>query len=340
MRLFSCPSCKLAVFFSNVKCERCAVELGYDPATNRMIALVEGAPYKHCANHPHQVCNWLLPAASVETLCRACRHNEVIPDLSIPENLPLWRRMEEAKHRLLYTILRLRLPLFDRTERPADGLGFQFLAADDPKTQVMTGHAGGLITIALTEANDAEREQRRARLHEPYRTLLGHFRHEIGHWYWDVLIKHTPARAGFVALFGDPDQDYGQALERHYAQGPSPDWRDSLISAYAGSHPWEDFAETWAHYFHIVDTIETGSSYRITLTPRVDHDDLLSTSLDFDVYDPGLSMQTLTDAWVALSSALNSFNRSMGLADAYPFVLSPTVYEKLGFLHQLVHTAR
>ena len=151
MRLFSCPSCKLAVFFSNVKCERCAVELGYDPATHRMIALVEGAPYKPCSNHPHQVCNWLLPAASPETRCRACRHNEVIPDLSIPENLPLWQRMEEAKHRLLYTILRLKLPLFDRTERPDDGLGFQFLAADDPKT-VMTGHAGGLITIALIEA--------------------------------------------------------------------------------------------------------------------------------------------------------------------------------------------
>ena len=338
MRLFSCPSCKLAVFFSNVKCERCSVELGYDPATHKIV--VVDTSYKHCANHPHLVCNWLLPVDAPEPLCRACRHNQVIPDLSIPEHLPLWRRMEEAKHRLLYTVLRLRLPLFDRTERPDDGLGFQFLAADDPEMQVTTGHAGGLITIALIEANDAEREQRRAKLREPYRTLLGHFRHELGHWYWNVLIKNTPARAGFVELFGDPDQDYGRALDRHYANGPSPTWRDSLISAYAGAHPWEDFAETWAHYFHLVDTIETGSSYRITLTPRVDRDEILSTSLDFDVYDPTLPMQTLTDAWVALSSALNSFNRSMGLADAYPFVLSPKVYAKLGFIHGLVHRAR
>ena len=338
MRLFSCPSCKLAVFFSNVKCERCSVELGYDPATHKIV--VVDTSYKHCANHPHQVCNWLLPVDAPEPLCRACRHNQVIPDLSIPEHLPLWRRMEEAKHRLLYTVLRLRLPLFDRTERPDDGLGFQFLAADDPKMQVTTGHAGGLITIALIEANDAEREQRRAKLREPYRTLLGHFRHELGHWYGGLLIEDTPARTGFVELFGDPDLDYGQALARHYASGPEPAWRDSLISAYAGAHPWEDFAETWAHYFHLVDTIETGSSYRITLTPRVDHDEILSTSLDFDVYDPTLPMQTLTDAWVALSSALNSFNRSMGLADAYPFVLSPKVYAKLGFIHGLVHRAR
>ena len=345
MRLFSCPACGLVVFFGNVACERCGAELGYEPTGNAMISLGpdgvatagrrKGTAWRRCDNHVHGVCSWLLPADSPDALCRACRHNLVIPDLSEPENVALWRRMEEAKHRLLYTVLRLRLPLFDRTEHPDDGLGFQFLRAEAPRTEVTTGHAGGLITIALAEADDAEREKRRADLHEPYRTLLGHLRHEIGHWYWDQLVKDTAWLAPFTALFGDASQDYAAALERHYADGPRPGWQDELVSAYASSHPWEDFAETWAHYFHMVDTLETGGSFGIVLCPRLDHDQVLSTSLDFDVYAPELPTETLLDAWVALSSALNSFNRSMGLADAYPFVLSPKVHEKLAFVHAL-----
>lgn len=330
MRLFACPACKLAVFFGNTKCERCSTELGYEPHANRMVAATD---YKRCANFAHGVCNWVLAPTSPDALCRACRHNVIVPD---PSHAVRWAKLEAAKHRLLYTVLRLGLPLFDRVERPDDGLGFQFLGDDT----AMTGHAGGLITIAVIEADDAEREKRRTRLHEPYRTLLGHFRHEIGHWYWDRLVRDTSHRGEFTSLFGDADQSYADALAHYYEHGPAPDWQQTLISAYASMHPWEDFAETWAHYFHIVDTIETGGSYAITLTPRVDHDQILSTSLDFNVYDAALPMQTLTDAWVALSSALNSFNRSMGLADAYPFVLSPKVFEKLGFVHRLVHANR
>jgi hypothetical protein len=278
-------------------------------------------------------------APADNALCRACRHNLTIPDPSQADNVVLWRKMEEAKHRLLYTILRLRLPLFDRSEREG-GLGFDFLRSDDPKREVMTGHAGGIITIALAEADDAEREKRRNRLGEPYRTLLGHFRHEVGHWYWDQLVRDTRWREPFTALFGDASQDYVQALKQHYASGPKPGWQDELISAYAGAHPWEDFAETWAHYFHMLDTLDTGGSFGIVLSPRVDHEQVLSTSLDFNVYDPALAMTTLTAAWVALSSALNAFNRSMGIADPYPFVLSPKVIEKLGFIHTLIRDHR
>lgn len=352
MKLFSCPACHLIVFFGNVRCGRCGEALGYEPETNTMVTLAAdgerwratagrhaGTAWRYCANHTHDVCNWLIPADAAAELCRACRHNVTIPDVSVPENVVLWRKLEEAKHRLLYTILRLRLPLFDRSERP-DGLAFEFLRSDDPQHQVTTGHARGLITIALAEADDAEREARRTRLGEPYRTLLGHFRHEVGHWYWDQLVRDTKWRAPFTELFGDADQDYGEALKRHYAAGPRPSWQDELISAYAGAHPWEDFAETWAHYFHMLDTLETGGSYGIVLSPRVDRDQILSTSLDFDVYDPALAPTTLHDAWVALSAALNSFNRSMGLSDAYPFVLSPKVVEKLGFIHALIRDRR
>jgi hypothetical protein len=352
MKLFSCPACGLIVFFGNVRCERCSEILGYDPVTNTMVALHAegdqlvaragrhaGTAWKYCGNHAHDVCNWLLPADSPDELCRACRHNLVIPDISQPANVALWRKMEEAKHRLLYTVLQLQLPLFDRSARP-DGLGFEFLRSDDPKREVVTGHAGGLITIALAEADDAEREQRRAKLGEAYRTLLGHFRHEVGHWYWEQLVANTRWLAPFTELFGDASADYGEALKRHYASGPRANWQDELISPYAGSHPWEDFAETWAHYFHMIDTLETGGSFGIALSPRADRDEVLTTSLDFKVYDPALDMPTLTTAWVALSSALNSFNRSMGVPDAYPFVLSPKVNEKLGFIHALVRDQR
>lgn len=332
MRLFSCPSCRVVVYFENVRCERCEAAFGYDPARNRMAVVGE---LRYCANRAHGVCNWLLPAGDAGELCVACRHNLVIPDLSIAENVPPWTKIEWAKHRLLYTLLRLGLPHPTRTEQE-DGLGFEFLADVGPEPTVMTGHANGLITIALAEADDAEREKRRMRLGEAYRTLLGHFRHEVGHWYWDLLVRDTRWREPFVALFGDPDQDYGEALQRHYANGPRPDWQAELISSYAGSHPWEDFAETWAHYLHMVDTLETGGSYRISLTPRLDHEHLLTTSLDFDVFAPTVDVPTLTAAWVALSSALNSFNRSMGLPDAYPFVVAPKVYEKIGFVHDLV----
>lgn len=337
MRLFCCPSCAHILFFGNVRCERCETTLGYDPERNTMVSLEADTRWRYCANHAHDVCNWLLPADSdpAQGLCIACRHNLVIPDLTIPSNLVWWRRIEEAKHQLLYTILRLRLPRFDRATHP-EGLAFEFRAPDAPTAQVMTGHASGVITLALDEADDAERERRRTALREPYRTLLGHFRHEVGHWYWDRLVRDGDAQTGFTDVFGDASQPYGEALERHYASGPPVDWQAEYVSAYAAAHPWEDFAETWAHYFHIVDTLETGGAWGIVLHPRLDHDHILTTTLNFDIYSRDIAMTTISDAWFAFSIALNSFNRSMGLQDAYPFVLSPRVIEKLEFIHRLV----
>ncbi len=352
MKLFSCPACDQVVFFNNVKCERCGHALGYEPFSNRMLALEPdaetgfwrsvgkkgaGDAWKYDDNYQYGVCNWLLPADSPETLSLASSFNNVIPNLSNPDNVALWQKMEFAKQRLIYTLMRLGLPMPSRTEHP-EGLAFEFLVDDPDSSQhVMTGHDNGLITIALAEADDAEREKRRTAMNEPYRTLLGHFRHEIGHWYWDRLVRDGGALAECRALFGNDEEDYGQALQNHYNNGPKPNWQDEYVSTYAGAHAWEDFAETWAHYLHIVDTLETGGSWGMTLHPRLDKEGILTTDIDFKVYDDSTTMEQIADAWLALSSALNSLNRSMGHQDLYPFVLAPRVIEKLGFIHDLVH---
>lgn len=351
MRLFACPNCSQVVYFENVVCERCNHALGYEPTLNRMLALEkaedgawvsvgaksDGLKRLYCANYAPGVCNWLTPAEGGETFCDCCRHNLVVPNVSDPANVELWRKMELAKRRLFYSIERLRLPRITRAENP-EGLGFQFLS-DDPGASghVMTGHDDGLITIALVEADDAEREQRRSAMGEPYRTLLGHFRHEVGHWYWDRLVRDGGLIPQCRAVFGDESVDYDQALQAHYANGPRPGWQDDYVSSYAAAHPWEDFAETWAHYFHITDTLDTARSFGFSVDPRVDREDAITGEVDFDVYGQATTIERLVGAWFALAAALNALNRSMGQTDPYPFVLAAPIVKKLGFIHDLVH---
>jgi hypothetical protein len=200
----------------------------------------------------------------------------------------------------------------------------------------MTGHANGLITINLAEADDSERERQRRQMGEPYRTLLGHFRHEIAHYYWDRLVANTPAIGEFRDIFGDEQQDYGEALQRHYAGGPPGNWPENFVSAYASMHPWEDFAETWAHYFHMVDTLETAAAFGLRVRPKVSPD--LATVIDFDPHSA--TMERIIDAWLPLAFASNSINRSMGLPDLYPFVLTPPVIVKLTYIHERIRASR
>jgi hypothetical protein len=344
MRLFECQRCGQPLYFENTSCESCGLRLGYlpepgtvtalEPLENewRALAAPEGR-FRFCANAERGVCNWLVAAESAETFCAACRHNRMIPDLNSPENLLHWRRIEFAKHRLFYTLLRLRLPLTTRPEDPK-GLAFDFLSAPVGSAQaVIMGHVGGLITLNVAEADDAEREQRRKSMAEPYRTLLGHFRHEIAHYYWDHLVDGTPALEEFRRLFGDEREDYVAALQRYYASGPPPDWTDHFVTAYASSHPWEDFAETWAHYFHIVDTLETAGAFGVRLRPKVKAG--LAAVIDFDPHVA--EMDRIIDAWLPLTFAVNSINRSMGQPDLYPFVLAPTAIWKLAFVHDRIH---
>jgi hypothetical protein len=349
MKLFECQNCGQPLYFENTKCESCGLRLGYLPEPGIVSALEEtdgawralarpGERHRLCPNAEHDVCNWLVNADSAEAFCAACRHNRTIPDLSSPENLVHWRRIEYAKHRLFYSLLRLNLPLATRTEDP-DGLAFDFLSnpadAGSGQSQVLTGHASGLITLNVAEADAPERERQRKSMGEPYRTLLGHFRHEIAHYYWDRLVRDSPAIDEFRRLFGDEREDYIVALQRHYANGPAPDWAERFVTAYASSHPWEDFAETWAHYFHMVDTLETAFAFGLRLRPKVAKGADLAAAIDFDPYVS--EMDRIIDAWLPLTFAMNSINRSMGQPDLYPFILPPPVIWKLTFIHTQIH---
>jgi hypothetical protein len=349
MKLFSCDHCGHALYFENVVCEHCGHRLGYVPDANALVSLepgdtgwqapfLPGRSFRFCDNAEHGACNWLVDADSGEgPFCRACRHNELIPPMDDPANLRRWQVIERAKKRLIYSLLRLRLPLATRNEDPLHGLSFRFLSEALEPSPVRTGHQAGIITIALTEADDAQREYRRTQFNEPYRTLLGHFRHEIGHHYWDILVSQSPHIEEFRRLFGD-EEFYDAALQRYYANGAPPDWQQTHISNYATSHPWEDFAETWAHYLHLVDTTEMASAFGVRLRPRVDERGELTTRIDFDPYDL-LSIGELIDNWIPLASLINNLNRAVGQHDAYPFVLTPLVIEKLSFIQKLAREA-
>lgn len=350
MRLFKCAVCAQLLHFENTRCERCGHVLGYEPGENRMPALEQDGEhwrnavtpertYHFCANVVHGACNWLVEDASAETFCLACRHNGIIPDLSLTDNLTHWRKIEIAKHRLFYTLLRLRLPLNTRASDP-EGLVFNFLADPPQETgeRVMTGHDSGLITLALSEADDPERERRRSDMGEPYRTLLGHFRHEVGHYFWDRLVRDRDGLAAFRATFGDESVDYGAALAAYYANGAPEGWQDRFVSAYATAHPWEDFAETFAHYLHILDTMEMARAFNLHVAPRLDDTGTLEAVVDFDPYKQR-DFTAVAENWLPISFAMNSINRCMGQPDLYPFVLSPMVIEKLGFIHDLVRSS-
>ena len=348
MKLFECEHCRRAVYFDNTACLNCGHRLGYLPQRSLMVtlepdgdlwrALAEPELYRFCANAAQGACNWLVSQSSTEELCEACRHNATLPDLSNPDNLARWRKLEAAKHHLFYSLILWRLPRADRAQDPENGLAFEFLAegknADGTPIPVMTGHSGGLITLNVAEADDPEREARRTRLHETYRTLLGHFRHEIGHYYWDCLVRDTEHLARFRELFGDETRDYGEALKAHYEAGAPAGWEQSFITPYAAAHPWEDFAECWAHYMHIVDSLETAGSFGVRIRPRAGEADDLDARIDFNPYRTTLTK--LIEAWVPVTLAVNSLNRSMGQPDLYPFVLSKPVVTKMGFIHDLV----
>lgn len=350
--------CGRPVFFLNSICLGCNSPLGFEPEllqvralepgpderTWKLIGQTEPAPiWKRCSHFDSPSgCNWLVSAREEEPLCRACRLNRTIPSLDDSDNARWWRLIENAKRRLVAQLLGLGLPVESKvSENPERGVMFDFLRSPPEGPRVLTGHAAGLITLNVEEADDSIREKTRQEMREPYRTLLGHFRHEIGHYYWDRLVWDTPWLEKFRALFGDEREDYAAALQRNYDQGPPPDWADRHISAYASVHPWEDWAECWAHYLHVVDSLDTALGFGL-------HGEDVETAVEpfsiEDLYDPHAPdaphVLLLMNSWVQLTTVLNELARSMGQHDFYPFVMSRPVLKKLHFIQMVVKAER
>lgn len=335
MRSFDCRNCGQLVFFENTACLHCEARLGFrwsdrrlltlEPAERRLREL--GGPegqrtLTRCLNAQVAGCNWLVENDGA--LCECCELTRTRPADDDPDGIAEFRVAEAAKRRLMFELGELGLPIRSRQEDPAAGLAFDLLS--NRNGPVTTGHADGVITIDLSESDDARREARRLQLSEPYRTMLGHLRHEVGHWYWTVLVIDDETHRVAREMFGDETDDYAAALERHYDQGPPPEWEDRFVSAYATMHPSEDWAETFAHYLHIRDTLQTAGAYGLAIgdAKRPAGADGLARFSD------------LLESWLPLTYALNAVNRSMGHDDLYPFVLSDPVVRKLGFVHDLV----
>jgi hypothetical protein len=353
MKIFHCDHCGHLLFFENTECVGCRHRVAYLPDLRLVGSLdLDGddtwrsplpqavTGYRLCQNDKIEgICNWAVPADDDNPLCASCRITRVIPNLAEPANRAAWYRLEAAKRRLLFTLIELGLPTANRIDDPVRGLTFEFLAdVDRASGPVLTGHADGVITVNIAEADDAERERRRTTMHEPYRTLLGHMRHESGHYYWDRLIG-TSELDEFRSLFGDERADYDQSLKAYYEQGCPADWQTRFVSAYASSHPWEDWAETWAHYLHMVDTLETAAACGLSLKPRRRDEPALPETPQPVAPRPA-AFERLIDSWFPLTYVMNNLNRGLGLADAYPFVLSPEAVTKLCYIDGVVGRAR
>ncbi|MDB4988276.1 MAG: hypothetical protein JWN04_3454 [Myxococcaceae bacterium] len=358
MRAFACSHCGQLLFFENSHCLRCGTALGFVPERlalsaiepvgwNRYRTLAGELPeqqasqqrYKRCGRSSLASCNWLLRGDDPEELCSSCRLTASLPSMQTDAEMRAFAQAEGAKRRLLYQLHDLRLPVVGRSQDPKYGLAF-VLAFRSETQRVVTGHLRGVITVDLLECDNAHRERLRHQFGEPYRTLLGHFRHEIGHYYWDVLIENKPAHAGFRELFGDERADYREALKRNYEAGAGR-WSSRHVSAYAASHPWEDWAETFAHYLHIRDTLQTAANFGLRVSPSAPTIAPAGGKLTARATEElaELDFEQVVAEWLPLTYAFNAANRSMGKEDLYPFVLAPEVIEKLSFVHELVRMA-
>ncbi|WP_040492010.1 zinc-binding metallopeptidase family protein [Ilumatobacter nonamiensis] len=352
MQPFNCAVCGQIVFFDNSTCLRCSSPLGYLRSERALVALETpegeddatamitaaameradrpGRTYRRCANQIIARCNWLLTEDDEGELCASCRLTAVRPNDDEVDALEAFADAEQAKRRLLHQLDIIGLPVVGRDEDEERGVAFEFLSSRNQ--QVMTGHDGGVITLDLSESDDAHREFVRQQMGEAYRTVLGHLRHEIGHYYWPRLVVDADRVEGFRELFGDETISYQDALDQHYADGDaSTSWVDSYVSEYATMHPWEDWAETFAHYLHIRAGLHTAKAYGITIgEPAV------TAARETYTPDVGVDVGPTVQAWLGLTLGLNAMSRSIGEGDLYPFVLSTDVIAKLDFVHRCV----
>jgi hypothetical protein len=336
MRDFICPNCGQHLAFENSVCLSCGSPVGFSLKEMAFLVIASGAESEHggavdasqyqlCANLHRAECNWLVEVAPVRRRCTSCALTRTRPNDSDTRALAAFAGAEKAKRRLIVELVDLKLPIVGRDEDPNYGLAFDLLSSEFEK--VFTGHEDGVITLDLAEGDDVHREQLRIAMAEPYRTLLGHFRHEIGHYYYYRLVGAAPKyQQRARELFGDPEADYQAALDRHYTQGAPPGWEETFVSSYATMHPAEDWAETFAHYLHIRDTLDTAAAFSFAPAAATFERRALGPS-GFD---------SIIEMWLPLSWSLNMVNRSMGRDDLYPFVLPAAVLEKMRFIHTVI----
>ncbi|MFB2580115.1 putative zinc-binding metallopeptidase [Herbiconiux sp. P15] len=334
-----CPVCGSLVFPETLRCPSCSTDLAFDPASGSFVALDAAAGHHPCVNRDSR-CSWLADGDQPGTPCLSCRLTRRRPADDDAAALRRLAKVAADKRRLLVQLIDLGLPIEPHYVKKG-GLAFD-LVSSVGGPPVTIGHSRGVITIDLAESLDVHRETLRVRFGEPYRTMLGHFRHEIGHYYQRMLLDEPGAAPGTGELweecrrlFGDERASYRAARERHYREG-APEGRIAhYISDYATMHPWEDFAETFAHYLHITGTLSTAAYSGVVLQAEriagFEHGDVVPrasySGADFD--------EVLAD-WRWLSLMFNRVNRSMGLRDLYPFGIVPPVAEKLAFVHRLV----
>ncbi len=323
MKAFHC-ACGQRVFFDSSHCVACGTAFGFNPELLDVVPL--DPHYQRCRNGlEYDACNWLLPRNAPPGYCQSCVLTEVIPNLGVPGNIALWIRLESAKRRLLYGLMSLGLPV--GPGHIVAGLRFRFLEDQrrNPNVAdefVATGHSAGVITINLAEADDVQRTAAREQMQERYRTMLGHMRHESGHYYLSELVRNPRIQSRWTNLFGDASLDYVSTMEQYYRDGAPADWSQGFVSPYATSHPYEDWAETFAHYLHIRDALETARADGVKVVP--------------ENWLPGDGLPGWVLEWMRLSITLNELNRSLGMDDPYPFVFSAPVIEKLSFVNELV----
>lgn len=327
MNTFLCDTCNAPVYFENIRCLGCGSTLGILPGTYEVHSVYEqaggtftdpeGLSYRLCKNSvDHGACNQLVPAGDSSPYCLSCQYTEITPDLGYVVNRELWADMEKAKRRLLYSLVSLGIAPPPKTANSERGLSFRFPV--DNSGQTKTGYENGVITITLAEADDAIRETRRQQMGEGYRTLLGHFRHEVGHYYWERLILEGKRHESFREAFGDETQDYSMALTNHYGRNDDGSWRQNYISHYASAHPWEDWAETFAHFLHMWDVLETSRSVGLVRQ---------GSSEDFP---------TAIQQWLSTTFRLNELGRSIGSGDLYPFVLTTAIVSKMEYVYGVI----
>ena len=324
MKAFSCRVCGNSLYFENSICVSCKTNLGFSREERAIVPVDEKGQYVDadggiwhvCKNLNLSGCTWLTEFPG--GYCFSCGLTRTRPSDEDLPGLKEFKVAEEAKRRLVVELDTLGFPIVTRADDPENGLAFDLLSS--AVEDVTIGHESGIITLDLAESDDAHREKVRVKLDEPYRTMLGHFRHEVGHYIeWQHVRGELIEKAR--ELFGNEEESYADAIERHYSEGPPPGWESRFISMYATMHPFEDFAETFAHYMHICDTIETASAHGLAT---------VASPQSFSSF-----RDLVIGVWIPLSVALNQINRSMGKGPLYPFVIPTPVLDKLQFVADL-----